>query len=214
MPVPRVYLTAGDAIATFDFVDIASGRGVVVFDCGLVQSGAYTLVTDTFFSENVTTSTTSTTGVKTKQLDIDFDTVLNLPRTVDGKILVNATMGLKNGNVGPSVISGSVVLRLRKFDGTTETELADDESDEFGESLAADASTDKTVAFEVDVDNKRIKQGETLRVTIEMNGWGGGGTARTYTLGHDPQDRNDPDSIIADASPKTLKIQIPFKLDT
>ena len=105
-------------------------------------------------------------------------------------------------------------IYIRKWDGTTETQIANNISETYNTgSIGATVTKDKTFAIEIDVDNYQIKKGENIRITIEMHAWGGAGSTRTYNYGQDPMNRDDLDSVIASASSTELKIWIPFKVE-
>lgn len=213
MAIPRKYRKSSDILASFSYTELSTGKAVQLFYGGEVSPQDWTLSGNTFHSHEITSKATPVqAGADRVVQDIDYDTLFLIPQTIDGKVLVNVTAGIKQGT-GTTTISHYFKVYVRKWDGTTETDLGTGVADtETTASLVAGAVETKVFAIEVDVSNKLIKKGETLRITIEQHGWNESANP-TYVFGQDPQGRDDPDSIIDSGEPTQLKIWIPFKVN-
>lgn len=221
MTVPTKYPQAAEvAIASFNYTDIASGTGISTFyagNAGAVISGSYLLSSNAFYSDVVTKYTQGGSDVHQKINDLDFDlSPFNLPRTIKGQILVQIPMGVK------AVVAGGtsntyVNAILRKWDGTTETNIAQLSGAVLTKALTniGDYVRDmSTILFEIP--QTHFKKGETLRLTIEQWGWMATNNQSIYFFGHDPKNRSQTpnDTTIAwSTDPTILSIDVPFKLD-
>lgn len=190
----------GSRITTFSYKDVSSGKSVVDYYGGDV-SGAYFLSQNQFWSANVR-SGVGTVGSGARA-DEDFDIEFEKSRVIEGVCLVNVPFGINDSGTAGSMFAR---IKIRKWDGTTETELADGDSQPFSwTGAAAYHFTIKLV--KVDIPKTKFKKGETLRVTIELYTIGGNAGDAIY-LCHDPKDRaipNDSDSI-----PSVMVVQVPF----
>ena len=215
------YTTASPVIATFDSIDLADGTGVVRFKgftdindtavgFNLSRSDFYSYVTQT----NVTLADDNNF---TKQLDLDFDlSTLNIAKTINGKVVVNLSFGVKAGGGGsPDTVLGYVIAKLRHWDGTTETELGSSQTQTLT-GTAFNTHVAKTTLVKFDVSSTHFAAGDTIRLTLE--GWGKvavgtrpSGTHSTMTIHHDPKDRNIETSGSVDADSSKLDIDIPFE---
>ena len=62
---------------------------------------------------------------------------------------------------------------------------------------------------------QHFKQGETLRLYLDIWGYNGAGDLSHGGFGTDPADRNDPDAkTIEDADTTKLELYVPFLLNT
>ena len=116
------------------------------------------------------------------------------------------------------------IAKMRKVDGTTETELGSAKTEDVGIGAGDPSRTTKsiTVNMEIDVSSSVIhfKAGETLRMTIEVSGRDPDGNDTGYMgIGIDPNDRNDIKlqgsnlAVVNDIDPTTFEVHIPFVLD-
>src|SRR3990167_8451889 len=99
--ITKKYQSISPAIASYNFNDIADSTGMILFYGGEISddsANTYSLSPSTFYSTNITKSTTSTVTTDTIQFDVDYDVEVNLPRIINGKVLVNVTGGIKNGD--------------------------------------------------------------------------------------------------------------------
>lgn len=219
---PVVFAKAGEKMITsYDYFDIAEGTGVQNLKGFVTKNSgglSYAIGKTSVYSSVIETEGIQgniSGGTAYKLLDLDFDlSSLNAPRTVKGKIYVNYCV-----QTGRSAGSGTVTsyqhLKLRKWDGTTETEIANTQTTTFGGSNTNDPTPFCTV---IEVPKTRFKTGETIRLTIEC--WSIGNTVWDtiyHTLGTDPLNRDGTRIIPStDTGPETitqLNIYMPFALD-
>ena len=225
MAIQGGFLAPGPtALATFDFTDIAEGTGVVVFNLArtftnkddVATSGAI-LTNNTFYSEHVMTQVTNGgEGTFTKFHDIDFDVEFNLTKNVTGTSISNIASGIRNGGGGAPTYDSFVWVKIRKFDGTTETLM----KDASGAVLHLPAGSTGDFAYAIDAIKMSLplthfKKGDILRVTVEQWGKATGSGIGQFFIGHDPQSRatSDRDPYTFGTEPSNSTVQIPFKLD-
>lgn len=207
---------ASNAIASYDAVDLAEGAGRVNYLLAntLVSGSAltYFLTRSTLYSGNAEVSgSVSAAGL---QSDTDFDLTYNLPQNLKGTVYVNVPHYVASGDTASQ--THYLKVKLRRWDGTTETEIASEVSKSItGTAGVGTATTIHSIPIVISGVQK-YGVGETLRITIED--WcsvHGGGTAGTYAYGIDPADRTSDFLNKLSNTPGTSKstIFIPFKLD-
>ena len=207
---PGIFPPGRELNVQYDFYDIASATGYVVFDgmnandSGgnnyiLIDSGVSTkmvgLGSATINSVRVTTSSTTS-------LDIDFDSsIFQIPRTIKGDAYVRVSIADSTGAGAPG--SMSVTARIRKWDGSSETEIASAVSPAVN--LGAAEETSYTLRMTI-ASPVTIKKGEQLRLTISTDSEIGG----AYDLAHSPED----EAISNFSAGNTrLSVAIPFRIE-
>ena len=204
------------AIASYSYTDIAEGTGVVAFygfDSKVQTARSYGLTINTIYSNTkVTDSENITHGSPAqKHLDIDFDlSSFNSPRNIKGTAIINFTAG---GGGSASCIM-YLIAKIRKWDGTTETEIAQAQSET--ETLGSNGVVAySTHNIKIAIPLTHFKKGETLRITME--GWGYSSTVDNGVgihLCHDPKARTVAGTGGgANAETSQIMFYIPFKLD-
>lgn len=204
--IPQNFQSFSNVLANYDFVDIAAGTGFINFYAGNTVD-IKLLSNYTYYSEEVYTSSASYNDADyTKVLDLDFDCVLNRPLDICGKTVVNVPIAI---NRTSGTVYGYVTVRVRKYSGTTETEVATNDSSALA-NASGTAYDMKTV--DVDIPLTHYKIGDTLRLTIE--GWGkqtGSGAGYLY-IANDPMNRSTTWDTTA-AVPSKLEFQCPVRLN-
>ena len=185
------FTTASPLIATFDFQDVAEGTGVIVFlgsdtdDNGTVT---YQLSRNALYSQNIMTVGSGTSGVE-KILDVDFDVTFNFPKDVKGKVIANIPLVI--GNDVTVLLGGSayIVVQVRKWDGSTESDIASNTKSETSPAVGSGDTLQLMFNVEVDTPLTHFAAGETLRITVE--GWAAVQNANGLQMGlmHDPKNR-------------------------
>lgn len=225
--VPQAYLaTQPEAIVSYNYTDIAEGSGIAIFN-GMSESkegtSTYILTTSSPYSNDIVSAGDQTTSSFVKVLDKDFDVDFNVSQSMKGTAFVNITLGLSSATTGQEMHTYAII-KLRKWNGTTETEIASGQTDTLIGSTSSRAAKSKVMAMSIEIaDSTPITRGTTLRVTVEIwakrVGTGGG----MFGFGHDPLDRNDVGTessgfggadffIIQDVHPTTFIINIPFEI--
>lgn len=207
-------------IATFDSKEIADGTGVIVFD-GFSDveetTTSYNLSNNQPQSNSVLTkSATIDVTTFTKVLDLDFDlTTFNLPKTIEGTAIINATGEISAQNGTRELY---FIAKIRKWDGSSETEVASVQSQTM--TKTTNATVSKTFCMRVAIPRTPYNKGETLRVTMEV--WTKNSQNSNYNvfIWHDPSDDSTPSTgISSEADSFTpgrtsrLTFLIPFDLN-
>jgi len=229
MVLPTPFTTSSPTIATYDFTEIAEATGFVTF----YGSQSIDDTTKTHFlssnktnSQFIVTKAALSTESFSKVIDLDFDVLFNLPQTVRGTARANITVG--GGNLGSANTVGQAyaVIRLRHWDGTTETEVAEAQTHKIEWASNANYSEIMNVALDATA-SQHYKKGDTLRMTVEIWGKvGSGANGSDCGFGHDPNERIDPGlteaippvadtqgQVVTDANTTQLSFLIPFRLE-
>lgn len=218
--IPQIFPSTPEAaIASYSFTDIAEGTGVVVFlgsdtdDDGTVT---YSLSQNAVYSANVTTEGNGTSGVE-KLIDVDFDVTFNLPKRIKGKIIANIPIISGHESTGNKEGTAYAILKVRHWDGTTETEIASNTKSKVTSGLASSDTQQDVLNVEVDAPQTHFKKGETLRLTVEIWAATQAGSGLQVGLMHDPKNRKPLDysggNDTGDFIISILSFNVPFVLD-
>ena len=189
--VPTNFQAISNVLPTYNFVDIASGTGYVNFYAGTTVD-KMALSNFTYYSDTIYASTT----------DDDYDVLLNRPMDLKGLGIVNVPVYIdRNGN--PST-TAHVTVKLRKWDGSTETEIVSNDSTTL---LNASTAAYYMQAVDLVIPLTHFKIGETLRLTIQIVFDRG-----IMYYGHDPQNRSTGWDTTG-AVPSRLTFQCPVRLN-
>lgn len=210
------FTTQSPVIASFSFTDIADGTGVISFNGAKSVTSAgdgYILTTQSIFSNDIETAsgTVASNNVFVKLLDLDFDAVLNTPRDLFGTAYINATSyGQFAAGAGGSH-SSKMIFKIRKWDGSSETEIISVETETLTNAIGTGAIT-KEWLVNVTIPETHFNIGETIRVTAELWGRRSVNGSIRGALSHDPVARDTVTFPANDAYTTQLKFNIPFKL--
>lgn len=213
MTIPTIYRRSGEAvIASYNYTDIVEGTGIVSFY--LADTIDLKILTTNAIYSQVGESNASAGNDSpfVKVLDVDFDATFNLPKIIKGTAYFNIPFELSSASV--SMKYGYLIVRVRKWDGTTETEIASNQ----GQTLNKDGTAEvcNMESIDVEIPQTHFKKGETLRITIEGWGYANGGTgSAVLRIGHDPQDQSRLDTYFDTPAviPAIARAHIPFKID-
>lgn|SRR3990167_10389246 len=220
MVLTKKYQSSQSAIASYNYTDIAAGVGYVSYYGGNVVSGGailYKLSGNTFYSDRVLTASLVALQSFTKEIDLDFDVLFKQPQTIEGAAICNIPFGIY-AQVSASTYNAFAHVRIRKFSGGTETEIANASGAVF--TLASTGVNEYKYAMDaitMEIPQTHYKIGDTLRITAEL--WESGtGTPDGYVfMGHDPRNRattnKETISLTFGTEPSNLIIQIPFRID-
>ncbi len=223
MTLPKVYRNVGErAIATYDYIDIAEGTGVIKFqgfETETVSAGNfdYNLSRNTLISTEIETTSADVSLVVTpgtKLLDLDFDLAqFNLPKIIKGTAYIGTSFAITDTG-GAGSANGYMIYKLRKWDGSSETEIASVQSI----TRTTGASSCERVSLPLTIPKTHFKKGDILRLTIE--GWAfesGGDATGKITAAHDPSNSEGTIIISANFQGETfttkLDVHIPFVID-
>ncbi|KKL04128.1 hypothetical protein LCGC14_2619180, partial [marine sediment metagenome] len=181
-------------------------------------SSQYILTKSTAPGGESGTGSSSTVAVLSGNVaELDFDlTAFNKPRTVKGTAICSFSI-YATTNVA------QCKLQLRKWDGSSETEIANS----YGITYVKRTGGVNTYGYAVDaievvVPPTIFKEGETLRVTLEQ--WGTSQNVpvtANWFIGHDPQSRatSGKEDLVSGAEgtfgtdPSISTVQLPIKLE-
>lgn len=201
------------AIATFDFIDIADGTGKSTLH-GLSNTTStgttYELDSGSPYSSTIETSAIGTATTFTKIIDKDFDmATFNTSRTLLGTSTFQLCAEIDESGTGSAgdILSAYIVIKVRKWDGTTETEIASVQSQTMVVTVGTNDPLTTILSMPLEISSTGFKAGETLRVTVE--GWGkatGGATVKDIrlTIGHDPINRDGTYIVPSTDDPVTI----------
>lgn len=226
-PALNKFTTASPIIASYDAVDFADNTGLVTFFGFVSKEGTtlnHHLNRRAVYSNDIVfiTSKSTITGAPVLVSDVDFDTsAFNQPRDVKGTATVTMTLGYGQVAQADGGV-GYIIAKLRKWDGTTETEIASAQSEsvDFGVAGVPDS---KTINISIPINTKvHFRRGDVLRCTPEFyrgSAAVASGTGGDYGYGVDPKDRDDDKKstnqdpspgLIQDADTTVMEVQIPF----
>jgi hypothetical protein len=220
MVMKQPFTTATPFVVSYDRTDAETGVGYVDYNGFSTRDNTtidHHLIRGTPWSDTVeTTAAQSSAGSSTKDLDVDFD---YSPQTIAQTIKGEAIIQFSSGITAPSTTSKYFIrIRIRKFDGSTETEIATSRNQEVTHGGANWQTQSNTLA--ITVPETILSVGDVLRVTVE--GWiQDGSTSCEMAISHSPKNLStgnitgivdDPDAD-ADANRTTFIASIPYKLD-
>lgn len=187
-PIPQE-----QALANYDYFDISEGTGVKAFYLFTSGNGGttdYHLTTDSgIYSNDI-----STTEGSSSTTEYDFDLAeFNLPKRVTGTAYFYFAAGITGGNV---------YITLKKYDGSTETNICSKTS--IFDGTSSTSGTEQKL-LKLDLTTTHFKKGDILRATVELAAPGGSASVIFY---HDPAGR----SSTSDWSSSSA-ILLPFELD-
>lgn len=218
--IPQNFRQSSEAaIASFSFTEVVTGTGYITFYPIDLEDATLALTSNVMYGQTVSAAVLDWGGTGNVEpvIDNDYDIEFDLPQIIDGKLFANIPMAMK-GTTGGEMTS-SIKLQVRKWDGTTETDLASADGEEFAITLALNEEWFFMNGFVIDVPRTHFKKGESLRFTIEYwsRSTAGGGRADIW-YGRDPQGRNTTDEetptwAAATDVPSTSKVFVPFRID-
>ena len=165
-----------EILVNYDWIDVADSTGFVEYEAW-VAMGSYKLIRTTFSNRlfscismsgatkvSLTVSTTTNTESYVKILDQDFDLEsFKLPRNIKGDVYINLSYA---SMASTSSYDTKITAKIRKWNGSVETEIADDSTLDLQE--AGDGNQQHAdLSLKVTVPLTRFKVGEQLRLTIE-----------------------------------------------
>jgi len=201
--------------ASYDWIDLVSATGYVVFDGfnAADSTGDNYILLDSSHSAAMTPSIFSPypsgnsplfsafTVAAGQDCDLDFDlSPFQLPRTIEGMGIVRVPLSTAAANAEGVYVKA----RLRKWDGTSETEIVTVQS---ATDATFPASTEYGLTMQLYIPKTHFKKDDILRLTIEIHST----DADTIYLGHNPNDTQL--STVFSAGNSRLALAIPFKLD-
>ena len=205
-------LPSESAVASYNYTDIAEGTGVTMFYLAATH-GDNILTPNQIYSEVIEHSTGAhiLTTDFVKNMDVDYDlSAFNSPRTVKGTAYINFTGHIWKS--GTAVVTAKFTIKVRKWDGTTETEIGNATTAEI-----TDAAGYKLTALAIPLTQTHFAIGDILRVTIEgYDKEAAPDSTNILIVGQDPMNRDGTYIIPSTDNPVSItqaKIWIPFKIE-
>ena len=203
---PKPFPTPSEFSLNVDFQDVATGRGYIEFFAGELDTGKV-LSTINFYA----TFTKLKTILTNVAADEDFDVVIQQPISFQGDVIVTLPAYFQNKNVGNETPSSTVTVKLRKWDGTTETDLATD-AVTVADTLTPGEIRGQIFTTKLTMPRTHFAKGETLRLTIAGTATGSAG--EVLWIYRDPADRSVTTDAAYPLDTSKLNVQIPVVIDT
>lgn len=201
-------------LASFDAIDVASGRAVEVFNAG-TTSGAFILSDDVFYSQDRTIRTDAVAGTSYVQLHSGaFQVEFLRTMVIDGSSLVSVSYGLApHGDIGTS--RSYINVKVQRNRGGVITELMSGASRVFLKSAgAAGGVYSETAAIDLELPKTTFGVGDKIILLVEQFGKVASNNA-DFGFGCDPRAREDDggDPIVSGAHTTKLEFHVPFVVD-
>lgn len=208
MTLRTTFQAAPQAIASYNYFDIAEGTGIQSFylftsNDDTTKSYHLTGNTTVYSGDNATTVPLSLGGW-TKDGDFDFDIDFTLPKDIKGDIIVPLTLaGYHNSGGG----QGYVIVKIRKWDGTTETEIASAQTATMTFSVGYPTQYAIRCLVIPVTTSTHFNKGDTLRVTTEIwtNMSSGSGD---FGILHDPANQTVNTAVFS-----RFTVLVPFRIE-
>jgi len=196
------FTTASPVIASYDFIDIASGTGYINMYAGrtidLEMLSNFTYYSDPIMEESATEMGTSGNHL---WLERNFDFTVNKSTVYEGTGIVNVPVGIRCVSGGPNLYA---IAKIIKYAGS-ESVIAQNTSRVFSNTSGTKYSM---LGIDIAIPKTLFQKGEVFRLSIEI--WGQGhGYAQ---LAYDPKNRTTGWDTTG-AVPSTLTAQIPVRVD-
>jgi len=218
--------TAPEAIASYNYDDIATGTGYSIFYGSRGASGANIVTVNKVYSEdihNVVAVTLSNSFVA--HFTTDFDITMNLPQYMKGELYMSFPIGVY---IAGDTTDTTWYSKLEVFHVTAlnaETSLGSGESRRFFHENATGAYPDSEMSqHKITISGKHFKRGEKIRFRITGYYKNTGTPAAWVGIGHDPMNRsdltwdldgvaaNDSHQIIITDDPTIMEMHVPFRI--
>ena len=181
-------------LPSYDWFDFGTNTGYKRFYCAGTEEGVF-LTTQTFVSG-------SYSGIAEPTVDTDFDITFKTALDIKGKVIISFPAVLHNNEVGTETIAGALTLRIRKYSGTTETEVANTTFN-YSQSLGTGAYSYEQRAFSIEVPQTHYAAGDVLRFTVGI---------ANVTLGRILYYYSTEDLTVTGLRSSQLTLDIPFNV--
>jgi len=183
-PVPVQYRKSAPTLVNVNFTDLITNNGILELFGGKTADN-YLLSSFVFYSNadgKITFTGDNTAG------DIDFDALIENQITLEGKGIVTVPLLHIQGGGATSDVDTTMTVLLRKWDGSTETEIVSENvSANSLTTIATDTSDGYVWTVDFTIPRTVFKAGETLRITVTTTA---PGASKEIGICHDPKDRD------------------------
>ena len=220
MTINKRYLKTNEGIvSTPTYIQFTTGTAFTTLYGGSV-SGGNILASDLFYSNEILTDSGLINSVTFKKaIDKDFDVLFNQTIELRGEAIISIPVILYHtaGAGSPPTSAAYIKARVRKWDGTTETEIANGDSKEWSVTNNQNFWNYKVHSARVNIPATVFRAGEYLRLTIEVWAKEGQVNNSRVLIAHDPQNRTESDGeaniLVLTSGGSLFKADIPFKMD-
>ena len=169
-----------------DFTDIATGRGFIEFDLARVADD-FILTTNAIYSDwGAWNARTEYSDATSQTVDDDFDITFNRPIILEGPVTITLPVWLFNNSGSSQDVGATATLTLRKFDGSTETDLGSDSVTSF-RNIGPATTLTQIFSVKFNISRTTLAKGNTLRITLASTS--SGGATKVVRYYHDPVNR-------------------------
>jgi len=217
MTLPTKFRTSSEKILqSFNFTDVAAGTAYkTTYGVGTDSNTYLSSTAIESDTDNYRTDFTAADGAVVKLGELNFDlTFDNRSQVVQGVMLINSTILVSIGG-GGTTGTGQFKFRVLHVDSAdTETEVAAQVATAQKTNPSAGTSASWRFLTEITIPQKRFKDGEKLRLEVEV--WGaraGGASSVNIRLNHDGANRaNEVQPQVFTTIGTDLIVQVPFKV--
>ena len=204
----------GEILTNYNWIELLSNQGYGIF---YLSAGKDTTATTTYFITNAIVESypeksTESAGAENVadyviKLDHDHDLLVNTPTTINGKVIISLALYTTYTS---DQFNAYWQVKIRKWDGTTETELGSAKT----ENVINVGNATRRRSFEIDINSAKFKKGEYIRITVEAYVAYSANAGSQIGYWHDPSSRTKIGTVTSNyVGEKTdAKIFIPFKV--
>jgi hypothetical protein len=168
MALPNRYQNLGEgAVASYDFVELASGVGSVTL-YPVTTSGAGLLSVNPAYNhpEGITgTSSNGCVRAVNNTADVNFDLTINKPIILKGKCYVSFKNILRRIGGGTGGVASTFIVNLYKVVGATEYLLGTGQQAK-SETLDAGTARDYDACYAFDISTTHLSIGDKIRLNL------------------------------------------------
>lgn len=184
-PLEEKYRKSSGTAVSIGLTDFLTNRGYLTLFGGKTADRAL-LSTIAFFSSE---GNEVTLGTQNQPIDIDFDIVTQVPLIIQGRGFVTVPLWHFNNTGGTSDTTTTLNVLLRKWDGSSETEIVSENATATALGVLNNEGVGKVWTVDFDIPRTSFKKDETIRITITTTA---PGVTKEIGLIHDPKGREAP----------------------
>lgn len=190
------------AIASYNFIDIASGTGITTFYAGMA-SGAFMLSSNTYYGQPFESTYTTTSAYPILADTMNFDAVFNLPQVIKGLCVISAPIEAAGG--GANQAKSNYHFALQKISDGVTSNIASGASG----FVASLGTKEEISSLTLDIPLTHFKKDDTLRLNCLYYIGQNGGTGN-FAIAYDPKNRAGATITTIDTN---LVVNLPFRID-
>lgn len=218
MVLSQPFTTSNGAIASYSFSDLVQQVSYGTYYGASVNSN-YVLSPQTIASTDIQTTDTSNNSSKagTPDFDLDFDLTDNdLSQSIKGIAMVTIPFNVNITGGAGEQNNIEVEVFIRKWDGATETEIADGTTGVVSVNTSSTGVRNGVATAFIEIPRTHLAQGEQLRVTLQAYVWHSVSYNINWEIGHSPDGSIGDDfrsSNFTTGDPVQMIVQIPYEVD-